>query len=202
MAKGRDIPAKMKTRAIKKMRNYMTRLSILFLLMLGLPAAQAEGVDIQSASSSLIGDIYAIDADIEFHLDEEVQNALDHGVELNIDIYIVIKRSRKWLWDPTVVESVLRHKLEYYPLSDLYILSNIVNGNRSQFRSLEEATSFLGTIRNYMILNQASLEADANYVGLIRAKLNIDNLPPPLQPTAHVSKRWRLESPWYEWVIR
>lgn len=184
------------------MTNCHIRLYVFMFLFIVLPAAHAEGVDIQAASSNLIGDVYAIDADIEFQLDDEVQDALKHGVELNIDIFITIKRARKWLWDPTVVESVLRYKLEYRPLSNLYLVTNIVNGNRSQFKSLEQATSYLGTIRNYMILNQASLEPDTSYNGHIRAKLNIDDLPPPLQPTAHVSKRWRLESPWYEWVIK
>ena len=180
----------------------MSRLSTFVLLLLLVPSIYAEGIDIQSVSSELIGDIYTVNADIEFQLDEEVQNALIHGVELNIDIYIVIKRTRKWLWDPSVVESILRYKLEFQPLTGLYIITNIVNDNRSQFTSLEEATVSLGRIRDYMILNQASLEPESNYKGQLRAKLNIENLPPPLQPTAHVSKRWRLESPWHEWVIR
>ena len=164
--------------------------------------ALAEGIEIQSASTSLIGDVYSVDADIDIELDEEVQDALEHGVELNIDFTIVIKRSRSWLWDPTIIENILHYKLEYYPLTDLYLITNQINDNRSQFETLEQATRYLGKIRNHIIINQASLEPDESYIGLIQAKLNIENLPPPLQPTAHLSERWHLESSWYEWEIR
>ncbi len=184
------------------MRDHRKRLGGLLVLLLLVSSVYGEGIEIRSVSSALLGDIYTVNADIEFRLDAEVQEALIHGVELNIDIFIALRRKRKWLWDPGVVESVLRYQLAYHPLSSLYIISNLVNGNRSQFKSLEEACTALGTIRDYMLLNRASLKPDAEYVGRLKAKLNIDNLPPPLQPTAHFSKEWRLQSPWYEWVVR
>jgi len=171
-------------------------------LTLALPAAQAEGIDIQSVSSELVDDVYAVNADIKFTLGAEVQEALIHGVELNIDIFIEVKRKRKWLWDPGVLESVLRYKLEYQPLVYFYVITNVVNGNRWQFASIDEATAALGKIRNHVLLHRASLKRDRRYTGRLRAELDTGDLPPPLQPQAHISRQWRLESPWHEWVVR
>lgn len=184
------------------MPKYLVYAYVFALMTIALPAAQANGIAIQSATSELLGDVYTINADIEFQLGAEVLEALVHGVELNIDIFIEVKHSRKWLWDPGVIESVLRYKLAYQPLTSLYVITNVINNKRSQFRSIDEATAVLGTIRRHMILNQASLERDRRYLGRLMAKLNIDDLPPPLQTTAHVAKQWRLQSPWYEWLIR
>ena len=184
------------------MLKHLVYVCVVTLLVTALPAAEAEGVEIQSVSSELLGDVYAVNADIAFQLDAEVREALVHGVALNIDIFIQVRRQRKWLWDPMVIENMLHYRLEYQPLANFYVLTNVVSGRRAQFKSIDETTAALGQIRNHMLLNRASLQPDLTYTGRLRAKLNIDNLPPPLQPTAHVSGRWRLASPWYEWVIR
>ncbi len=161
----------------------------------------AQGITVEQASSELVNESYLLDARINFSFDKKVLEALEHGVALNIDIIIRVKQKRVWIWDPIIRENILKLKLEYHPLSDHYLLTNLTTGNRYQHRSLEQALTELGTINDHILINSNMLKDDTIYKGFIKAKLNIENLPPPLRPVAYISKQWQLKSPWYQWVV-
>ncbi len=165
-------------------------------------ASAAQGITIQQVSGSAVDGYYYLDARIEFELEDEVLRALRHGVALNIDVLIRIKRKRRWLWDPTIKKDIMSYILEHHALSNYYLITNLVTGVRRQFQTLEEALIFLGKIKAYPLFNTDMLETDKEYSGYIRAKLNIETLPPPLRPVAYVSRQWRLNSPWYKWVVK
>ena len=171
------------------------------LLCLNSPVQAAE-IAIRHASTKLISDGYALDARIEFQFDDDIRNALDHGVQLNIDVYIEIRRERKWLWDPTIKKVRRAFALLNHPLSNKYIVEDLDSGDRHQFASLPEALRFIGTIANLHVLDLNEMEDDEKYEGFIKAELNVETLPAPLQPIAYVSGYWRTESSWYEWVVR
>lgn len=166
------------------------------------PNAAAEGISIDYASSKLVENAYLLDAKISFDFDEELMVALEHGVELNIDILVRVLRKRKWLWDPVVAKDTIEMRLQHHPLSDDYVVTHLSSDTRHQFPSADAALRYLGSLTNHFLLQKDSIRNDAAYRGRIRARLNIDLLPAPLQPIAYVSKEWHLQSPWYEWVIR
>ena len=143
-----------------------------------------------------------LDAVIKYDFNNEVLEALDHGVSLRIDIVIRIKKKRKWLWDKKIREDVINYKLERHPLSNHYLVTNLNSGNRYQLQSLDNALTAMGTIKNYKLIEARDLEKKASYTGDIMAKLNIESLPPPLRPVAYASEHWQLKSPWQKWVIR
>lgn len=162
----------------------------------------AQGIKIQRASSELVEDVYLLEARINFAFDKEVINALEHGVALHIDVIVRLKKMRNWWWDATVKQDILRFKLEFQPLSNHYLVTNTATGDRQQLQSLEQALLILGTINKHTFFHKNLLDKQASYLGLIRARLNIESLPPPLRPVAYVSKQWQLKSPWYKWSIR
>lgn len=164
--------------------------------------AYAQGINIEYATSKLREDAYFIDARIRFNFGDEVLNALEHGVSLVINVTIRLDRKRKWLWDKTVKKHTLDFELQYHPLSNNYLVIALDSGDREQFQTLEEAMIYLGSINNYRLANTNELLDKKNYRGLIKAEMNIESLPPPLQPAAYVSAQWQLESQWYEWAIR
>ncbi|MFQ5660195.1 MAG: DUF4390 domain-containing protein [Gammaproteobacteria bacterium] len=183
--------------------NASTNSIIAFMLALLLPVlAQAQGMRVEHAASKLVNGAYQVDARIGFGFDDEVLNALEHGVALTIDVIIRISQERDWLWDRTISEDIMKFKLEHHPLSNHYLVTNLDNGDRHQLQSQQQAIMMLGTITKHHLINQDMLNPGAHYVGLIKAKLDISTLPPPLRPVAYISKQWRLESPWYKWVIR
>lgn len=179
-------------------RHVIYCLAGLFLSM----AVNAKGISVEYATGNVNDNVYSVNARIAFNFDDEVLNALNHGVSLAINIYMRLLRKRDWLWDKLMREDVLEFELQYHPLSNNYLVINTSTGQREQFQSLEEALNFLGSIKNYRLAHRDELEKENNYRGQIKAELNIESLPPPLQPTAYVSSQWQLESQWYEWVVR
>lgn len=176
------------------------------LLGLALTAAPlpvvAGGISIEYAASKLVEDSYQVDARIKFDLGDEISAALEHGVELHIDVFMKVKRERKWLWDPLVAEGSLSYILQHHPLSQDYVVTDVSHGIRHQFPSVDAALKHIGDINNYPLVAEDKLSADTEYAGYIRAALNIEMLPAVLQPIAYVSEKWRMESSWYEWVVR
>ena len=177
------------------------RLVMFLILVLMANTVIADGIVVSNATAFLEGDVYLVDATLEFEFDEEVLQALQHGVAFNIDIEIRLRRERNWLWDPKVKEEILSLRLEQHPLSNRYIITNINTGNRQQFQSLHDALNRLGEIDNYFLVSQAVLSPDENYICMIRAELSTETVPAAIRPAALLSKKWQMDSPWFEWVL-
>jgi len=160
----------------------------------------AQEISIEHASSNLVEEYYRFDASIKYDLDAEVINALEHGVSLNFDIIVRLVRKRNWSWDPTVKEETLSFRLEYHPLSDNYVVTNLDSGKRQQYRHLSEALKSIGTIKAHPLINRGILDADSAYYGYIRARLTIEALPPALRPVIYGSRT--VKSPWHNWMIK
>ncbi|MGI9229515.1 MAG: DUF4390 domain-containing protein [Gammaproteobacteria bacterium] len=174
------------------------------LLLLSLPAAAlpAQEIEIQHAGSNLISDAWYLDAKISFEFHADVIEALNNGVDLNIDIDILIREKRRWLWDKVIKESTIKFKLEHQPLADLYIVTHLSNYERVQFDDLRPALAYLGEISNYLLLDAQTTDAGKRYSGSISARLDVEALPPPLRPVAYLSNRWQVDSNPYVWSFR
>ncbi|MEJ2761221.1 MAG: DUF4390 domain-containing protein [Gammaproteobacteria bacterium] len=176
---------------------------ILYCLPLLVPvAARAQVISVEYATSHVNDGIYQVDIRLKMRLNDEIINALKHGVSLNIDVNLEVRRERKWLWNKLIKEVTLHYRLQHHPLSDDFVVTKLGSGAREQFNNLDEALNYIGAIDNYPLIDKARLSGDESYIGLVRAEINIESLPPPLQPSTLISSRWHLESQWYEWVFR
>jgi len=184
------------------MNTNLYRVLILLCCLLVQRPAPAAGIEIRSAASRLVGDSYLLDADLAFSFDPEVVEALEHGVAITIDIIIVVKRVRNWLWDPKIKRETISYRLEQHPLSNLYLVTEISSDIKRQFHTLPEALAYLSNIEGRFLVKQSALAVDAKYIGTIKAKVNTGALPAVIRPEAVVSKKWQLDSPWREWVIK
>ncbi|MBI1733038.1 MAG: DUF4390 domain-containing protein [Gammaproteobacteria bacterium] len=173
----------------------------LLLALTTAPAEAEEAVEVLSVASNVYDGWHVLDASIRFAFDEELLDALEHGVQLDIDVLIEIKRRRKWLWDPAVSSHRLGFTLQHHPLTGAFVVTEPVARTRHEFADAREALNFLGTIRNYHLLNAGLLSPAEKYDGYLMARLNIDALPAPLQPAAYVSRKWRVESEWLKWEL-
>lgn len=180
-----------------------TSIFLLCSLLLLVPAPSwGQDITIKYANGWERDGLYLVDISIELELDEKIINALKHGVSLSFDVELQIRRQRRWVWDKLIEEARLKYELYHHPLSDDYLITNLNDGGREQFQTLDEALKYLGSIRNFPITVARKITGDKNYIGLIKAELNIEELPPPLQPISYVSSDWHLKSQWYEWIIR
>jgi hypothetical protein len=180
--------------------NYFMALVLTIGLVVSQPAL-ANGVVIESAASELVGDTYQLNAKLAFDFDEEVREALEHGIAFNVDITILIKRERSWLWNPKIKEETLRFRLEQYPLSNRYLITDLGNDDRRQFQSLDEALTHLSVIEDHFLISKSVLDDAEAYVGMILAEINTVTSSPVIRPVAAVSKKWRMRSAWHEWVF-
>jgi hypothetical protein len=178
-------------------------LSGLFLcVLMGAVSSSAEGINIERVSGRIKDSYYMIDASIKYELSENVLEALSHGITLRFDITVEIERERKWVWDKNVTTAITSYQLQHLPLSNNYLVTNIITGERKQLQELEEAMRFLGTIKDFPIIRDEELDPERSYNCFMMSELRIRTLPLPLQPLALISPKWKLTSQWYEWTIR
>lgn len=162
--------------------------------------AAAEGLTVERVSGRWAETGYVLDARVKFELDGDVLDALNHGVDLNIAFLVRVKAERRWLWGRLNKRDAINFKLGRRPLSNVYVVSG--RAGRRQFDDLENALKYLGTIDDHLLLDNAELNNEQHLTGLFRARLNVDNLPPPLRPVSFILNKWQLSSPWRRWTIR
>ena len=176
--------------------------SVVLFLLFSVNVCAVENITVEYVSGELVENSYYLDARIDFKPHDDVLEALDHGVDLDIDIIIKVKEKRKWLWDRLYKEEIIKFKLDHLPLSNVYIITNVGNSQQRQFDTLENALKYLGTLDRYFLFNSENIDDDANLVGLLKARLNVENLPPPLKPVAFILNKWQSDSEWRHWTIR
>jgi len=69
------------------------------------------------------------------------------------------------------------------------------------FASFEDALNILAR-QSSVTIPAELMKKDGNYTVAVRFRLNIAQLPLPLQVNALTGKDWALNSDWYRWVIR
>jgi len=169
--------------------------------LLGTAGAWAAGFEVISASTKLEGDVYRLNARIEYHFSNAALEALQNGVPLTVELEMEVRRRRPWLWDETVYALTQRFRLEYHALSRQYLVNNLNSGERRGFPNRTAALQFMGRIADFPLLDRGLLAQGERYEGALRARLDIETLPAPLRLFAYLSDDWRLASEWYTWPL-
>ncbi|MGH8119969.1 MAG: DUF4390 domain-containing protein [Gammaproteobacteria bacterium] len=186
------------------LRNVLFCLVTALLPLQPLPCtAETPGINIRDVNGRVIDGTYVINADIEYHFSAETEKALKHGVPLQFNTTVTVKKQRRWLWDKTMSTIVLKYRLQYHPLSGYYLMTTMNDDEYRQFKTLSDVMEFLGKMKNQPLLSRDVLVAEAGkFYGRIRVRLDIQSLPVPLRPLAYISRQWRLASPVYSWSIQ
>lgn len=164
--------------------------------------AGTNNIKIESADGVIIENMYSVNANISYQLGEENRNALEHGIPLEFDIEFRIKKRRPWLWDQTLISRTITYRLEHQPLSGYFLVTRLNDGDLKQFQNLEDVLEYIGKIKNFPMIETATLETGGIFYAQVKSHLNIEALPAPLRPLAYISTEWRLSSPWQTWMIK
>jgi hypothetical protein len=199
-----------KTRAISLRSDFVARLgiglykcgilaAICLLSSVLCPLAKAEGISVHKAEMRLNEDGYQLSASYEINLTSAAQQALAHGVPLYFVGEFRLTRSR-WYWlDEKIFIGEQTVKLSYNVLTRQYRLSR---GTLFQnFASYDDAINILARQSSATILAKLVKE-DSNYIVAARLRIDVAQLPLPLQVNALTGKDWALDSDWYRWMIR
>jgi hypothetical protein len=161
--------------------------------------ALAQGIALQRASVDVGDEGYVINADFDVELRPRQEDAVNKGLSLYFVVEFEATRSR-WYWlDEKVVSQQLRLRLTYQPLTRQYRLSS---GTLHQnFTSLEEALRALARVRSWLIPATSQFKTGDSYLGALRMRLDLAQLPKPFQVDALTSRDWNLSSDWKRWTF-
>lgn len=184
-------------------RAYRRHLPLLLLLLCGMVApAVASDTTIRDARTLLVDGVYRVGAKIDFTLNETLQEALQNGVPLVLELRIEVIHEREWLWATRVAYLRQRFGLEYHALTQLYLVDNFSTGAQHSFRKLDEALEYIGNVYDLPLIDANLLKPEQTYQVRMRADLEIESLPTPVRLWAYLGSDWSLESDWYQWPLQ
>ncbi len=172
--------------------------------------ASAEGIEINKVEARLTEEGYRLTADFKILLPPSVEEALKRGVTLYFVSELSVHRSR-WYWLDTDIERFEQTtKLSYNTLTRQYRLSR--GGLFQSFFELKDALRAVGYQISPVISADKLNNSDGGYIARLTKKnsqigatasmrLDLMQLPKPLQVNALTSDQWSVESKLYHWSI-
>lgn len=194
----------------KNKRNFLySILAALAIILLSPCAATAESITVRKAEIRITEEGYQLVAIFDIRLSFLVEQALTHGITLNFVSEFTLTRSR-WYWlDEVASKTEQTTKLSYSALTRQY---RIKRGTLFQnFSNLEDALRALGNQSSNPIPAElfnvsngyiaSLLSNNSSYTAFARMRLDVSQLPKPLQVNALTSDEWRLDSEGYGWML-
>ena len=161
--------------------------------------AYADGVSVNKAEVRQGENGYQLSASYDINLTFAAQQALTRGIPLYFVGEFSLTRSR-WYWlDEEIFQGGQTVKLSYNVLTRQYRISR--GALFQNFASFEDALNILAR-QSSVTIPAELMKKDGNYTAAARLRLDIAQLPLPLQVNALTGKDWALNSDWYRWIIR
>lgn len=204
---------------------FSSLLRAVLMVLLFSTTVHAEGIAVNKAEIRSSDEGYQLSASYDINLNFVVKQALSRG----IPIYFVgefsltharwdwldaaqqaLSRSMprfltggsplaRWSWlDKEIFSGEQTVKLSYSVLTGRYRISR--GALFQNFASLEDALNILAR-QSSAVIPAELMNKDGNYVASARLRLDIAQLPKPLQVNALTDNDWTLDSGWYRWVI-
>ncbi|WP_298603054.1 DUF4390 domain-containing protein [Zoogloea sp.] len=162
------------------------------------PASAAEA-EIRNVALVLADDTYVLNADIVAELTPLLADVVARGVSLYFVTEFELAAPR-WYWlDEEIVTKSLTYRLSYQSLTRQYRLTS--GALHQNFGSLDEALRTMLRIRNWSVAERGALRVGRSYNAALRFRLDVAELPKPLQVSALGRKDWSLSSDWYRWTF-
>jgi len=179
------------------------RLALLLIGLLPLLAVAARGYVVTHPQEPVVeDDTYVLDLDIDYGFSDSVLEALDNGVPLTLVVRAQVRRKGAWVWEESLTDLRRMYLIRYQPLSEIYRVASLPDGERRSFVTRSAAIAALGEIRGLPLVKNSELDPDEQYLVRVKVELDVEALPLPLRPTAYLSRDWDLDSDWSEWPLR
>ena len=173
-------------------------------------SVSAEGIEINKVEARLTDEGYLLSADFNINLPQPVEEALKRGVTLYFVSELSVQRTR-WYWLDMEVESHEQTtKLSFNTLTQQYRISR--GGLFQSFFELKDALRVLGHQTAPPVSASLLDNTNGGYVSRLTKKgshigafasmrLDLSQLPKPLQVNALTNDQWSVESKRYHWDI-
>lgn len=160
-----------------------------------------DSLEIIDARTRVEDGVWFLDADILYRLNETALGALENGLPLDIELTIVLERSRRIIWDDEFASLKQRYQLQYHALTERYITRNLNSGEQASHRTLAAALESLGVVRGLPLIDDALLEDGPRYFVQMRVVLDIKGMGGPLGVVRLFWNDWRSASDWLRWRL-
>lgn len=183
----------------------MLRLAVLLTVLLMPWAARTAVLDgtfeVTSAYVTVDQGVFLLNVRTVYPVTDEIRNALADGVTLYFDIEARVERKRRFWLDATVVETNLRRELSYHAVKERYVVRDLAGGEQELFLTLEQALQDIGTVRDYPVVVEPQLAADASYEISVRASMRRGSMPDAIRALIWWSDSWHRQTDWYTWSL-
>ncbi|MCU7905578.1 MAG: DUF4390 domain-containing protein [Candidatus Thiodiazotropha sp. (ex Epidulcina cf. delphinae)] len=174
----------------------------LLLLLLWSAGGEAASFAVKEVQISLIGDKYQLNARIDYQLSKKAHVALSNGVPLTFKVLLVVEKVRRSFWEPSPFARTLSFQIRYHALTELYRVVDRQTGEEQNFVTQDAALYALGEMSNLSLADKGRLAPGEAYQLRLRADLDIESLPLPLQPLAYLGRGWKLTTGWSQWPLQ
>lgn len=172
---------------------------LIALTSLASTAVYAEGLTVKNAELIANEEWYFLRADFDVALSKPVEEALDKGISLNFLVELEVTRPR-WYWANESIAVVRQNlRISYHALTRQYHFSS--NSGNQSFNTLTEAKDELKRIAEWKVFDRNQLKKGTAYQAAVRVKLDVKQLPKPLQVEALGTKEWDLASEWFRFTL-
>lgn len=141
---------------------------------------------------------YLLNADLDLDLSEEVENAINSGVQLNFLLEFQLTKPQEYWFDDEIITVSRNVTISYHALSRQYLINH--NQHQQTFFSLSEAKAEFTQLRGWKMFDKSLLKKDEAYLAALRIRLDQSKLPKPIQVDAIGSEQWNLVSQRYRWA--
>ncbi len=155
---------------------------------------------INNVKVSVVNDYYLVSAHFTYQLSPEALEALQNGVPLFWTIRIKAEQQVFFLAN-TLIEHNIHYQLRYHALLNMYRVNNEETGETFNFSQLANALASISHIKALPVIAQHAVSTPATTTIKIKILFNLDALPLPLRPFAHLNHQWSLSSNWTSWPL-
>ncbi len=139
-----------------------------------------------------------IDLTAQINLPVAVIDAVDNGIEL-IFAYQFEIYSGKWYKPLAIAKLKKEYWLSYNRTTDEYTLKDPITYQNHNFKELRAVKTYLSRLTGFPLLLFSQLPKNAHVK--LRFELSAKNLPAFTKVERLFSKKWQVNSPWYDWLI-
>lgn len=144
------------------------------------------------------GQALEIEAGVAFAPTERMREALESGVDLELEI---VTRVSRRLGPVAILNEQRRHPivLRFLPLTEQWQLE--IDGGQMNFPRLWLLLDALEQVRSYPTGLDREQAGDRAWQIQVRTRLNREALPSPMHLPSLISPEWRLTGRWHTWQI-
>ena len=176
-------------------------LALLFSLTSQKASAEDFSASINNVNIHLQNGHYQLNADIHYKLSPIAKEALQKGIPLSWQVQIKIQKAG-FFWNTILKKLNIHYQIRNHALLNLYSVTKSNDSSKHMFSSLTVALNFMSRLRDIHLIEQQLLQANKNYLVVIKAQFDHEALPTPLRPSSYFNSQWALSSPWSLWQLQ